>query len=310
LTITGGKAPNDSTPAYLSHGGGVFVQDGASLNLVNSAVVGNKTTNSQALGGGIFYTQQGGGSITNSVITNNSSASYVGGVYLGGSSGQFAPVNVTGSIIAKNTAPNSFGKDVGAEASGRDFTSFGNNRVELNNPTDVGFIAASDYAGSVDYVVTGVADTYDGSSDPVVMSLRDAINLANTNSGTQEIWLPAWTFVLTLQRITAANQIEMNVWEGDLEIGESLTIRGVGTATSVAWRPGAAADKIFELLGDFTSDRIVDGGDYVLYRKQQGLEQPGIASDGDDNGVVDGKDYRDVYLPHFGNTVTLLNVIV
>jgi CSLREA domain-containing protein len=157
-------------------------------------------------------------------------------------------------------------------------------------------------------VVTGIADTYDGSPDTVVMSLRDAINLANTTSGAQEIWLPAWNFVLTIER-TPGSLTETSVGEGDLEVNESLTIRGVDSITRVAWRPGAAADKVFELWGDYNSNLTVDSGDYVLWSKQRGSTGAGIASDGDENGVVDNADYT-IYQNHFGNTLTLLNVAV
>ena len=55
---------------------------------------------------------------------------------------------------------------------------------------------------TVHYVVTSVADTYDGSSTPVNMSVRDAIHQANITAGAQEIWLPAWKYVLTRDRAT------------------------------------------------------------------------------------------------------------
>ncbi len=93
-----------------------------------------------------------------------------------------------------------------------------------------------------------------------------------------------------------------------MEVKESLTIRGVGSTTSVAWRPGAAADKVFELWGDYNSNYEVDSGDYVTYRKQQGQSGSGLGADGDDNGVVDSLDYS-IYTSHFGNTLTLLNVL-
>lgn len=315
LTVTGGRAPNDMTiPGFLSHGGGVFVQDGGSLILVTSALVDNETTHSAALGGAIYFTRLASGSLTNSVITNNDSASFTGGVYLGGSSGSFGQVTVTGTIIAENDAAlpagSEFAYDVATESTGRDFDSNGNNRIGLNNnASDLGFNQAGDHAGHVDYIVTSIADTYDTNpaSDNVVLSLRDAIDKANTTPGAQEIWLPAWNFLLTRQRTSQLPSTETNISEGDLEVNESLTIRGVGTTTSVAWRPGTATDKVFELWGDYNSNLTVDSGDYVQYRKQQGMTGSGLASDGDEDGDVDPADYQ-IYINHFGNTLTLLNV--
>jgi hypothetical protein len=67
------------------HGGGIFVRNGATLDLRNSAVVDNATTNTvEAIGGGIFFDSTGGHYITNSVITNNRSETFTGGVFLGG----------------------------------------------------------------------------------------------------------------------------------------------------------------------------------------------------------------------------------
>ncbi|MEX0611801.1 MAG: hypothetical protein WD229_06755 [Pirellulales bacterium] len=160
-----------------------------------------------------------------------------------------------------------------------------------------------DYIGTPDYVVTSIADTYDGSSDPVNMSIRDAIHRANITAGTQEIWLPAWNFVLTRQRTTAPNLIEMNVSEGDLEIDQSLIIRGIDGSTSVAWAPEAAVDKVFELLGDYNSDGSVDAADYVIWQTGN------LAADGDDDGDVDGADLA-VRNANFGNTLTLTGILV
>jgi hypothetical protein len=81
VTVTGGRAPNISS--YESHGGGIFVRDGTTLHLNNSAVVDNKTTSDMGIGGGIFFAPPIGHTITNSVITaNHSSTLYWGRVPL------------------------------------------------------------------------------------------------------------------------------------------------------------------------------------------------------------------------------------
>jgi hypothetical protein len=97
---------------------------------------------------------------------------------------------------------------------------------------------------------------------------------------------------------------------GDLDVSNSLTIRGVDERTTVAWRNGVT-DKIFELLGDYNNDGItdqqpadVDAADYVTWQRQNGQSGPNLAADGDDDGDVDSADYT-VWSSHFGNTLML-----
>jgi hypothetical protein len=139
------------------------------------------------------------------------------------------------------------------------------------------------------------------------MSLRDAIDLANTTAGVQEIWLPAWEFILTLERTADDNEIELDISQGDLEVTESLVIRGIADLTRVAWPADAMPDKVFELIGDYDDDgysnRNVDQSDYAVWAA--GL----LAADGDDDGDVDDDDY-DIWVEHFGNSLTLDGVMV
>jgi hypothetical protein len=72
------------------------------------------------------------------------------------------------------------------------------------------------------------------------------------------------------------------------------------------------ADKVFELLGDYNSDRSVNTADWVVWQKGA------ILADGDDDGDVvaddddlDGTDDDlSVYSQNFGNTLTLDEVTV
>jgi hypothetical protein len=111
---------------------------------------------------------------------------------------------------------------------------------------------------------------------------------------------------------------ETEVSQGDLEIKDSLTIRGVGgpksAATSVAWRAGAMADKTFELLGDYNDDGVigtspadVDSADYVTWRVQEGESGGVFSADGDDDGDVDDDDY-DIWTDYFGNSLMLHSI--
>lgn len=261
-------------------GGAVRVQNGGQLHMDNSAVVGNET-GGWGLGGGIYFASTASGSIDSSVITVNYADQQTGGLYLANASGTGGTVTLKNTIIANNwDGEGTEYPDIYVGAN-RTLTSLGGNRF---TSADGFTMHATDYMGSVDYVVTSVADTYDGSSDPVNMSLRDAIDLANKTAGSQEIWLPAWTFVLTIDR--GSNATDTSVAYGDLDIGKSaatdpggsLTIRGINGLTSVAWAPGLPSDKVFELLGDYNNDGVVNAADGVVLSKNL------AAADGDDDG--------------------------
>jgi hypothetical protein len=230
------------------------------------------------------------------VITGNYTTGSGAGLFLGNipevpNPGQ---VIMSGTIVANNTAGAGI-NDI--DANNRMITSEGRNRVESHGPTFIPFddgiededpetLDLDDHVGPVDYVVTGVADTYDGTTDNVVMSLRDAIHQANITAGAQEIWLPAWEFMLTRDEPTYDNNgtdpTDMSVSFGDLDVGQdinianpggSLTIRGVNGLTNVAWRLGEPADEVFQLLGDYDNDGVsappseVNTGDYLVWSK-------------------------------------------
>ncbi len=311
-TLALGAAP---TTSGQRDGGAVRVQNGGQFDLDYSAVVGNATTRS-GYGGAIFFGATAHGSIANSVITVNYADNMTGGVYLQmASAGTGGAVTVTRSIIVNNTASSSASVDVFASTN-RTFTSGGYNRLG-NAATGFTNGVNGDYikptGTTVAYVVTSAVDSYDGTTDLVDLSLRDAISLANAMAGTQEIWLPAWNFVLTRQRTTAANLPEPNVSEGDIEITDSLILHGIGgihgPVTSVAWAPGIS-DKVFELVGDYNGDGLVSPpGDYVLWRDELGQSASNLPADGNDDGTVNGLDevYYQVYA---GNTLEKFDIAV
>jgi hypothetical protein len=296
VTLALGEAP---TIFSERSGGGVRVQNGGQLNLDQSAVVGNWATRNGD-GGAIHFAALGSGSITNSVITVNGSEDDIGGVYLAPSSaGPGGMVRVGNSIIANNTDDDGSASDVFAGFN-RTFTSEGKNR--LGNAA-TGFVpnldplSDGDYIGTPDYIVTSLIDTFDGASDPLMMSLRDAIHLANTTAGDAEIWLPAWDFTLTIERTSQQTDIEPSY--GDLDIKDSLAILGVKDSTSVAWQTGAAADEVFELLGDYNLDNVVDTDDQPLWH----------TSDGDDDGTVGGQGDYDAWANNYDATLSIDGVI-
>jgi hypothetical protein len=302
VTLQLGQTPFPS-PIAERNGGAVRVQDDGQFDVTRSAIIGNTTVNS-GQGGGIYFAGRGRGSIIESVITvNESSNDQTGGVYLAApTSGTAGVVTVTRSIIARNQLQaESYYPDVYA-AGTRAFTSGGYNR--LGNWANGFSTASNDMVGTPHYIVTSVADTYDGTSDAVNMSLRDAVRQANITAGTQEIWLPAWEFLLTRQRTTAATQVELNVSEGDIEVDQSTIIRGIAGATTVGWAPGLAADKVFELVGDYNENGVVDTADHTNWTNQNGQSGPGLSADGDDDGDVDSADYT-LWSTHFNITLTL-----
>lgn len=170
-----------------------------------------------------------------------------------------------------------------------------------------------DYLGTPTIVVTSMADTFDHSNDTESLSLREAIDKANTTAGSQEIWLPAWNFVLTRQRTTAPNQTELNISEGDLEITKSLVLRGAGgvsgPAAKVNWMSGAVADKVFELVGDYNSNGEVDTADYVMWASEQNQTGSNLPADGDDDGDVDANDYT-IWSQNYSRTLQLFDIAV
>lgn len=221
------------------------------------------------------------------------------------------------SIVANNTATLPGGNNLRSGMAGMIsgmFISLGHNLLEsLDNAKFVGADPGTtgnetDYIGPIqtNYVVTSVVDEFNSADDDVNLTLRDAIDKANNSASDDEIWLPAWTFIITRERDPETVDDD-DVDQGDLEITESLTIRGINGSTRVAWRAGTAADKLFELLGDYNADGSVDAADYVLWQEQEGEEGSNLAADGNDNGVVDDDDY-DIWASHFGYWLSVINV--
>jgi hypothetical protein len=299
VTLTGGTT-RDATNEQ--HGGAIQVRAEGMLHLNESALVGNQTVTTGD-GGAIYFWPDGGGTITDSVITDNEASDATGGIFLASNPPGDDDVTLTGTIVALNRDGNTaFGTDVHASGT-RVFTNSSNNL--LGNETG-GVTTSSNHVGSVDYIVTGVADTYDRSNDTLVRSVRDAIDAANGAAG-KIGWLAAWDFVLTRERTTDPEATETEVSDGDIEIKKSMTIRGVNGSTSVAWRAGAALDLAFELLGDYNFDLSVDAADRTIWAVQNGMEGSNLAADGDDNAMVDGDDLT-LRNAHFGNELTISGV--
>ena len=186
------------------------------------------------------------------------------------------------------------------------------------------FSASLDHFGTANYVVSSVADSFNHLDDAYALSLREVIDLANENDDTtEEIWLPAWNFVLTRERTGGIGTTDTDIAFGDLDISDSLRVRGVDNSVSnVRWRQGVI-DAVFDLLGDYDGNGLagspdygdVEGYDYILWSRQNG-QANGIgvgqsSADGNDDGEVDGEDLV-IWQDNYGNTLDLfdLNVIL
>jgi len=109
-------------------------------------------------------------------------------------------------------------------------------------------ISISGAAFGTTFPVTKIADTADGTCDSDC-SLREAVIAANANAGADTITLPAGTYTLSI-----AGAGEAASQTGDLDITQSLTLTGAGSATTII--DGGAIDRVFEIIGGTTTVSI------------------------------------------------------
>jgi len=287
VTLTGGDVDTLT-------GGAILVD--STLHLTDSALIGNKARQ----GGAIRVTGSSANvTIQRSVFTENTATQQGGAIYSGDNN---SVMSISSSIFANNSATSAY-DNVRSEGNS---SSDGTNLSDKNDPI---FSNNGDHVGSVDYVVTTVADVIDSTDDDLRLSLREAMIAANGNAGAEEIWLPGWDFILGLE---AGAGPDMTADQGDLDVSESLTVRGVGDGTdpitSIRWN-STVMDEVFQLIGDYNGDGSVDSGDYTFWLWTLGQTGPDLPADGDDDGDVDQQDY-DVWASHFGNTLTLVDVEV
>ncbi len=308
VTLTGGDTTSGANGAS---GGAIWVRGGATLNLSDSAVVGNTAGGN---GGGIF--SQGTTTITNSVITENTAAG-TGGLHVTGAAG--ITTTVGGTIIANNSSAGSM--DDVYKSMSVTLASSGNN---LLTSDDSGvFNQTGDLIGTVDHVVTSVIDSYRHSDDNFALSVREAVDLANQSNGLSEVWMPAWDFLLTRQRDYNLQLADTDVSYGDIDISESIVLRGIAGETTIDWLsaieiPNNNRDKIFDLLGstaDGTADATASGAGFLIWQQEFGSgvgnpEYEEFLADFDDDGDVDGDDQDAVWQQYYGNTLDLEGLTV
>ena len=338
LTLTGGQ---NTMGAAIMVGGTT-----SELTLNEVAIAGNDAQNGS--GGGIFNHAGGSVEVVNTVITGN--VGFNGAAIRTMDSGTVTTIQ--GSVIAGNTGENS-GRHVYNDSA--TVTSLGNNLVDhhgvVRGSSANIFHATGDYVVPMDpvtgvplyepIIVTSVYDVVfdhrnvDGqgmpeNNDAHSLTLREAIDLANTtangtDSGNNEvadqIWLPPWDFVLTRDRAIydGGSATDTDVAFGDLDISDSLTIRGInysqgGNAfnTSVQWQSSNAVDEVFTLLGNYNGtaadgDASVSFSDFLTWQAQFG--QNLTDADGDEDGDVDSDDY-DIWAANLDNTLDLIDITV
>ena len=317
LTVHSGNSTENSQ----DHGGGIMVRSGSTLNLDHAAVVNNVVSdpnNTLMLnGGGIYFQNMAAGTITHSVISNNSADYAGGGVFLAASgSGPFGTVEVGETIIAGNAANGGAEENLLTQNHTlRQFTTLGGNLLQITS-SNQGFTdgVSGDHFGVPDYVVSTIADTYDHSDNEHGLSIREAVDLANGTTATDEVvWLPAWNFVLSRDRARfgGGSATDTDAAFGDIDIKEDMTIRGVensalNTITNVVWRADLPSDEVFKVLGDYNQNLDVSLADYNVWRDNLGGTGAG---DGDEDGDIDQDDYQ-LWKDYFGTKLTLENVDV
>ena len=296
LTVTGGNS--------LYVGGGIRVNGGSNLSLNKVAVVNNVTATE---GGGLYADPGSTAFITNSVFTGNIAGGAGGGIKIIST----ADIDIGTTIVVGNfdggTVSGTGANEVGFGGTLTAFTSQGYNLFG-NLPGALRTNSNDQYEVPATYVVTSVADTFNHLDDAFALSLREAIDRANDPAVDDHILLPAWNYLLTIER-DSESLTDTETGYGDLEIKDTLTIQRAGAplavgVSAVNWREGVT-DDVFELLGDYHTDLVVDQLDFVEWRNRYGGNSE--IADGDEDTDVDLDDYA-LYYQNFGNELELINV--
>ncbi len=310
VTLTGAVADKNGTAVRIQNGATAVVKDTAiAANLSSQGAVAVR-----ARGGDITLLRT---VVTANVVTNSISG---GAVAASPQHGYGSRITIGDSIFALNQsgASNTGGKNV-LTSPGTIETNLGGN---LFDDAAGGFFDThpghGDYLGTPDYVVTSLVDDYDHTDGVALQSIREAVDLANQATGTQEVWLPAWKFRLTRDRTTygGGSATDIDAAFGDIDVKDKLVVRGVRNRTEVAWKAGVV-DSVFDLIGDFNqdgqSDQDVNAADRTVWQDSNGSGSGAAsdwevyAADGDDDGDVDASDEA-LRIAYYGNSLDLFDV--
>jgi CSLREA domain-containing protein len=283
-------------------GAAILAENQATVEIVDSALVGNIGYGT----GGAVHSMGSYVTILRSVFTNDQAVDGTA-VYASPQGSTNGSLTIGDSLFALNTDyAGYYGTPNVKVDSGVAKTDLGGN---LYDRATGGFFnvlsAAGDHLGTCQYVVTTVADEFNHANDAESLSVREAVDLANQASGTQEIWVPAWMCGLSRDRGT--NATDTDVSYGDLDVKDSLVVRGVAGKTQIGW-PAGVVDEVFKLAGDYNGNGTVDAADYTVW--QDHLNQSvtsGTSGDGNDNGTVEQADY-DLWAAYYGHTLALFDI--
>jgi predicted outer membrane repeat protein len=182
--------------------------------------------NNTAYAGGGVKLDSGSASIniTDSVFNDNT-ATFWGGAIHAGSTSASNSVTIGATVFANNSSQNSYTNML---LTGSATTSnLGDNRLDSNTGATSFFTNGvnGDYVGTApEYVVTSIADRIDNTDDAYAFSLREAVITSNITANDDDIWLPHWIYLLTLDGTGGAES-------GDLDTTDTVTISGIDDGT-------------------------------------------------------------------------------
>jgi hypothetical protein len=249
--------------------GGAVHNDHATLSVVNSTFSGNSVFSGTGATiavsrGGAIATENGSTSIYNSTITN-STASTGRGLYV-------YALNGTATVAIQSTI-------------------IGQSDVSVQKRE---FLTAADVNG--DIIVTGGNNLIRSQGDFqfITVSTDDPLLEPLANNGG-----PTMTHAIT------ANSPALNSGNNSQNLafdqrGASFARVAGGTADIGAYELQSAAGQA--LSGDYNGDHVVDGADFVVWRKTFGASVPKFSgADGDGSMFIDAGDYT-VWRTGFGTT--------
>ena len=305
MTIANSSSASDSGLA-------VRVLANSSVTITDSAIVNHEVTSPVLpVDGASVYVAGGDVTIRRSVFTGNTTTTGSGAAVAVVGGGVDAPVITIGqSIFALNDDSNSHPNVYVGVAVVR--TDEGDN---LYDDESGGFFNvtqnATNHLGTPHYVVTTLQDTFNHCDDHEALSIREAVDLANVDINLEEeIWLPAWDFVLTKTGFNPMSSIDTTI--KDIDVVGGLVVRGIDSQTTIQWHPAVIDEAIFALVGDTEPDDdndIIDFGRFSdAFGSVEGDSNYDAQFDYNLNGQIEITDFGE-FANSFGHAILLFGVL-
>jgi predicted outer membrane repeat protein len=286
----------------------IAANTGAGVYAIGSALTVSDSTinaNPYPVGAGVFLSEFQGtaatGQITNSTISGNTATTAGGAVY-----NKNASMTIRSSTITSNTSPPGSSGAVVSFGAAPTSTSVLSTIIAGNINGDVVFAGALNTFASSGFNIVGTgnaaanfnqAGDQTGVLDPMLGSLANNGGLTKTHSplaGSPAIDAGDPAAVAGMGGVPLYDQRGTpyaRVYDGDAVVGGRIDIGAVEVQTL----PLSAA-----VYGDYDGSHVVDGSDYVLWRKTAGFSVTAYnGADGSGNGTVGLEDY-DVWRAHYG----------